>query len=135
MRSVDRRTDIWSFGCVLYELLAEQQAFRGETLSDVLARVLEREPDWDRLPTTISPAIRSLVKRCLRKDTRERLHDIADGAIEIEEALKAVSGEAESASDMVRRYRETPSPLVRDSVRGWRTGRLDRVFDGDFDVM
>jgi ATP-dependent Clp protease ATP-binding subunit ClpC len=53
----------------------------------------------------------------------------------LEEATKAVNGEAENASDMVRRYRETPSPLVRDSVRGWRTGRLDRVFDGDFDVM
>ena len=53
----------------------------------------------------------------------------------LEEALKAAEAAAESTSDVVRRYRETPSSLVRDSVRGWRTGRLDRVLDGSFDVM
>jgi serine/threonine protein kinase/Tol biopolymer transport system component len=86
-RPVDKRTDIWSFGCVLYELLTRQQVFPGETVSDVLAGVLAREPDWKRLPSTTSRGIRSLVRRCLRKDARERLHDIADARIEISDAL------------------------------------------------
>ncbi len=86
-RPVDRRADIWAFGCVLYELLTGQQAFGGETMSDVMARVLEREPDWDRLPPATPWRVRNLVTHCLRKDARERLHDIADARIEINDAL------------------------------------------------
>jgi eukaryotic-like serine/threonine-protein kinase len=88
-KAVDKRTDIWAFGCVLYELLTARQAFRGETLSDTIAGVLEREPDWQVLPPATPAKIRDLLRRCLQKDSQRRLHDIADGRIEIEEALSA----------------------------------------------
>ena len=86
-RAVDKRTDIWAFGCVLYELLTGKQAFRGETVSDTIAAVLEREADWQALPITTPAKIRELVRRCLHKDTQHRLRDIGDARIEIEEAL------------------------------------------------
>ena len=86
-RAVDKRTDIWAFGCVLYELLTGKQAFRGETVSDTIAAVLERGPDWQALPITTPAKIRELVRRCLHKDTQHRLRDIGDARIEIEEAL------------------------------------------------
>jgi hypothetical protein len=83
---VDRRADIWAFGCILYEMLSGRRAFpQGETVSDTLARVLEREPDWQALPAATPPKIRTLLERCLRKDARRRLHDMADARIEIEE--------------------------------------------------
>ena len=81
---VDRRTDIWAFGCVLYEMLASRQAFVGTTTSDLLAAILDREPDWVALPAATPPAMRRLVKRCLEKDPRRRLRDIGDAWIEIE---------------------------------------------------
>ncbi|HEY3214972.1 MAG TPA: protein kinase [Candidatus Eisenbacteria bacterium] len=86
---VDRRTDIWSFGCVLYECLAAQQLFAGETVSDTIAKILEREPDWGSLPATTSAKVRDLLRRCLEKDAKKRLRDIGDARIEIEEALAA----------------------------------------------
>jgi serine/threonine-protein kinase len=88
-RPVDKRTDIWAFGCVLYELLTGRQAFHGDTLSDTIAAVLEREPDWQVLPAPTPVKIRELLGRCLQKDLRQRLHDAADARIEIEEALAA----------------------------------------------
>jgi serine/threonine protein kinase/Tol biopolymer transport system component len=88
-KTLDKRTDIWSFGCVLYETLAGRPPFPGETLSDTIARILEREPDWDALPDDTPPYIRLLLNRCLRKDSRERLHDIADARIEIRDATSA----------------------------------------------
>ena len=81
---VDRRTDIWAFGCVLYEMLAFRQAFVGTTTSDLLAAILDREPDWEALPAATPPALRRLVKRCLEKDPRRRLRDIGDAWIETE---------------------------------------------------
>jgi eukaryotic-like serine/threonine-protein kinase len=90
-KAVDKRTDIWAFGCVLYELLTARPAFPGETLTDTLAAALEREPDWHALPATTPLKIRDLLRRCLHKDAARRLHDIADARIEIDEALD-VSG-------------------------------------------
>ena len=81
---VDRRTDIWAFGCVLYEMLAFRQPFVGTSMSDLLAAILDREPDWVALPAATPPALRRLVKRCLEKDPRRRLRDIGDAWIEIE---------------------------------------------------
>jgi serine/threonine-protein kinase len=74
---VDRRTDIWAFGCVLYEMLTGRAAFPGDTISDTLAAILEREPDWVALPATVPAAVRTLLRRCLEKDGRQRIADIS----------------------------------------------------------
>jgi eukaryotic-like serine/threonine-protein kinase len=87
-KTVDKRTDIWAFGCVLYEMLTGRKAFSGHTLSDTVAAILEREPDWTLLPPAVPPSIRRLLTRCLEKDTRHRLHDIADARLDIEDALE-----------------------------------------------
>ncbi len=80
-KAVDKRTDIWAFGCCLYEALTGKTAFMGETVSDTLARTLEREPIWDALPETTPSPIRRALRRCLQKETEGRLHDIADARI------------------------------------------------------
>jgi serine/threonine protein kinase/Tol biopolymer transport system component len=83
----DKRTDIWAFGCVLYEMLTGRAAFEGDTTTDVLAAVVNREPDWDRLPSSVPPPVRHLLERCLEKDARRRLRDIGDAIVEIERAV------------------------------------------------
>ena len=88
---VDKRTDIWAFGCVLYEMLTGRVAFPGETVSDSIAKILEREPDWSALPATTPVPLRRLLLRCLAKDPKKRLRDIGDVRIEIDamdEALR-----------------------------------------------
>src|SRR6202158_928056 len=80
-KPVDKRTDIWAFGCVLYELLTGKVAFRGETISDTLAAVLEREPDLQALPRATPAKIRDLLRRSLQKDCQDRLRDIGDARI------------------------------------------------------
>ena len=86
-KAVDKRTDIWAFGCLLYELLTTKLAFRGETITDTLAAILEREPDWQALPPSTPAQVRDLLRRCLQKDSQRRLRDLGDARIEIEEAL------------------------------------------------
>jgi Tol biopolymer transport system component len=86
-KACDKRTDIWAFGCVLYELLTGRQAFQGETTTEILAAVLRGEPDWQALAASTPAKIRDLLGRCLQRDLRRRLHDAADARIEIEEAL------------------------------------------------
>src|SRR5262245_54344665 len=85
-KPVDRRTDIWSFGCVLYETLAGRRAFEGETVSDVMVSVLSREPDWSAL-SNVPARVLETIRRCLRRDPERRLHDIADARLELEDAL------------------------------------------------
>jgi Tol biopolymer transport system component len=83
-QAVDKRTDIWAFGCVLFEMLTGQNAFAGETLTDTLAAILEREPPWTELPDTTPLALRRLLQRCLDKDPKRRLRDIGDARVELE---------------------------------------------------
>jgi serine/threonine protein kinase/Flp pilus assembly protein TadD len=98
-KQVDKRADIWAFGCLLFELLSGQSAFKGETLSDTLARVLEREPGWRALPPATPAKVRELLRRCLQKDANRRFHDMADARIEIEEAVLAPSNRGSSEFD------------------------------------
>ena len=96
-QAVDKRTDIWAFGCVLFEMLSVRPAFQGDTISDTLVSILEREPDWAALPTNTPASIRTLLRRCLTKDPQKRLHDVADARIELDEidpALGSSSGAA-----------------------------------------
>src|SRR3989454_5139812 len=76
-RAADTRSDVWAFGCVLYEMLTGKRAFEGEDISDTLAAVLRGEPDWNALPSDVSPAIRTLIQRCLVKDRARRIADIS----------------------------------------------------------
>jgi eukaryotic-like serine/threonine-protein kinase len=101
---VDRRTDIWAFGCVLYEMLTSHAPFAGETASDSIAAILQGEPDWSRLPAETPAALRSLLRRCLQKDRKLRLRDIGDARIELDLPAPA----------------EAPRPEERASRRGSR---------------
>jgi serine/threonine protein kinase/Tol biopolymer transport system component len=84
---IDKRTDIWAFGCVLFEMLTGRQPFDAGTASDQIARILDHDPDWTRLPAVVPPPIGKLLKRCLNKDPADRLHDIADARLEIADVL------------------------------------------------
>ena len=84
-KPVDKRTDIWSFGCVLFEMLTGRAAFAGETLSDTIGRVMEREPAWDALPVAVPAAVRKVLRRCLVKSAGRRLRDIGDAGMELDE--------------------------------------------------
>lgn len=86
-KDVDKRSDIWSFGCVLYDMLTGRPAFGGDTASDIIAAILTREPDWSLLPAGTPLSIRRLLARCLTKELNRRLRDIGDARIEIEEAI------------------------------------------------
>jgi eukaryotic-like serine/threonine-protein kinase len=94
-KAVDRRADIWAFGCVLYEMLTGKMAFTGETVSDTLAAVIRAEPDWSQLPTATPWRVRMLLQRCLQKDPKQRLQAIGEARIAIDEVL---SGAPEPAS-------------------------------------
>jgi serine/threonine protein kinase/Tol biopolymer transport system component len=95
-RTVDKQADIWAFGCVLYEVLTGVRAFRGDTVTDVVAGVIERDPEWELLPAPTPQKIRHLLRRCLHKNQKDRLHDIADARIVIQEVIESPS---ESTSD------------------------------------
>jgi serine/threonine protein kinase/Tfp pilus assembly protein PilF len=112
-KPVDKRTDIWAFGCVLYEMLTGRIPFAGETMSDVIAGVLEREPNWEALPHRTPPRVRQLLRRCLEKDHRHRLRDIGDALLELKETLAA----AEPATAMApRRSRLTSRTVVASAM-------------------
>src|SRR4029077_6805883 len=87
---VDKRADIWAFGCVLYEMLTSRTAFSGGTLSDVIVSVLERTPDGTALPSTVPASIRRLLQRCLEKDQRKRLRDSFDARLDLDEAIAGI---------------------------------------------
>jgi len=90
-RSVDARTDIWAFGCVLYEMLAGRPAFLRDTIPDTLAAILEHEPDWTLIPPATPDAVTRLLRRCLQKDPKRRHRHAGDARLELEESSKAAS--------------------------------------------
>jgi serine/threonine-protein kinase len=90
-READKRSDIWAFGCVLYEMLTGTRPFDGEDVSDTLANVLKIEPDWKALPADIAPPLRTLVQRCLAKDRRLRVADISTALFVMNESMSLVS--------------------------------------------
>jgi Tol biopolymer transport system component len=96
-KRVDRRADIWAFGCVLYEMFSGRDAFAGETTSDILACVIRAEPDWSSLPANVPTRLRELLRRCLQKDPKQRLQAIGDARIVIQEAI---AGAPEKAAEL-----------------------------------
>ncbi len=88
---VDLRTDVWAFGCLLFEALAGERTFAGESAADVTAQILEREPDWSRLPDDLDPRIRLLLERCLRKEPERRLQHLGNARVELEDIASASS--------------------------------------------
>jgi eukaryotic-like serine/threonine-protein kinase len=115
-KAVDRRTDIWAFGCVLYEMLAGRRAFAGDTVTDTLATVLQGEPDWNGLPASTPAAVSQLVRRCLDKDTKRRLQAIGEARVMLEEMTQA------SATGRYLAPVET-GPIVPDAARAARPRR------------
>jgi serine/threonine protein kinase len=93
-RTADKRSDIWAFGCVLYEMLTGVRAFAGDDVSDTLAAVLRAEPDWRTLPVETPASVRRLLRRCLEKDRKRRLADAADARLEIQDALTPPASDA-----------------------------------------
>ena len=114
-KPIDKRTDVWAFGCVLYEMLTGRVAFAGDTLSDTIAAILEREPDWSALPAETPAPIRRLLLRCLDKNVKRRLRDIGDARMEIDDvssgasflaaAASASTSDVQTAAGLVRRDR------------------------------
>ncbi len=90
-RAADRRTDIWAFGCVLFEMLAGRPAFEGQTISDTIASVLRADPDWAKVPASVPPGVCAVLRRCLEKDETRRLRDAGDVRIELDEAWDALA--------------------------------------------
>jgi eukaryotic-like serine/threonine-protein kinase len=106
-KPVDRRADIWAFGCVLYEMLTGKQTFTGETVTDTLAAVIMKDPDWSRLPVGTPMRVRVLLQRCLQKDPKQRLQAIGDARISLDEVL-AGAPDPTSAGSVVHPTRKGP---------------------------
>ena len=111
-KTVDKRADIWAFGCVLYEMLTARRAFEGDSPSDTLASVLKSEPDWTLLPPQTPASIQRLLRRLLERDLGRRLHDIGDARIEIEDALQVARSGAGAATG-------TPRPPIWRHFLSW----------------
>src|SRR5882724_2099294 len=105
-KAVDRRADIWAFGCLLYEMLTGKRAFGGQAVSETLATVIRDDPNWSALPQAVPPRILHLLKRCLCKDVKQRLQAIGDARIAIEEVQSGVA-----APDLI------PTPVAAEAGR------------------
>jgi Tol biopolymer transport system component len=118
-KPVDKRTDVWSFGCLLYETLTARRPFEGKTVSDTIAKILERDPDWEALRERAPARVVELLRRCTNKDPRRRLRDIGDARIEIEEILEHPAEAAEVA---------TGAPAATRSRSPWFVAAVAVVF-------
>jgi len=125
-QTVDRRTDLWAFGCLVYEMLSGAKAFDGATITDVLAAVVTGEPDWEKLPPGTPASVRRLLRRCLEKDVRKRLRDAGDAALLLED------GKEDATPAPVARVPSARSPvlaalalaaMVALAAGGWWLGR------------
>jgi Tol biopolymer transport system component len=112
-KTVDRRVDIWAFGAVMAELLAGKRAFSGDDVTEVLAKVLERDPDLSTLPAKTPPSLQRLITRCLVKDPRQRLRDMGEARLAIEDAQREL---VEGASQMSAAAAPLPVSLTRASA-------------------
>jgi serine/threonine-protein kinase len=117
-KSVDKRTDIWGFGCVLFEMLSGRMAFAGDTLSDTIAAILERDPDWSTLPVDTPRSVRRLLQRCLEKDPRRRLRDIGDARAEIEQVISTPNDDIDAsvAAERTRMWRRRTRLAIAAAV-------------------
>ena len=125
-RQVDKRTDIWAFGVVLYEMLSGRTLFAGDTVTDVLASVVTRDPDWSVLPPATPVSIQRLLRRCLEKDQKRRVRDAADVRLEIEDTLAAPSDSVRGmtlASAPVR-SRWWPAAIIAAVIAGAAIGLM-----------
>ena len=134
-RSVDKRADIWAFGCCLYECLTGSQVFQGDTVTDLFADILKGEPDWQRLPKDTPWKLRELLERCLTKDPNLRLRDIGDARIELGR-LSTHSGRLTAAAEEVlapsrqqprRRAAIAAAILLVGTIAGWLLSNALRV--------
>jgi len=120
-QSVDKRTDIWAFGCVLFEMLSGRAPFARQTMPDTLAAILEAEPEWHVLPSSTPPRIFRLLERCLAKDIKRRIRDIADARIELEEPVaRTQPGLTTALTSRRTAWWLAASAVVIAGVLGWR---------------
>jgi serine/threonine protein kinase len=114
-QAVDKRTDVWAFGCVLYEMLTGRAAFARETMTDTLAAVLEHEPDWSAVRGALHPRLRLLLQRCLEKNVRNRYQGIGDARVDIEQVI------ADPQGDVLSQGRGRPA-VASSSTRRHQSG-------------
>ena len=123
-RPVDRRADVWAFGCVLYEMLTGRRTFDGDTVSDMIARILTAEPDPSALPATTPPGVRRVLERCLRKDPERRVRDMGDVRLELEESREATGRPDVATTSAGTRWRRSPLLVVAGVVLGLVAGAV-----------
>ena len=109
-RAADKRSDIWAFGCVLFEMLTGRRPFEGQEVSDTLASVLKSDPEWQALPASLPPSVRALVEGCLKKDPNDRIADISTARFVLSQPLSSSS----------------PSVAVKETPRRRMWGRVSR---------
>ena len=109
--STDKRADVWAFGCVLFEMLTGRQTWGGRTVTDVIAGLVAREPEWNSLPPNLHPRLRLLLERCLEKETKDRYHDVADVRVDIQKVLADPGGViVQPVADVIQ---APPRPMLR----------------------